>query len=48
MPKPLPPNCLILIGNRGCGKTTLGKAIAREKGWAFVDMDDVVREEILM
>lgn len=31
---------IYLIGNRCCGKTTLGRALANHIGWCFVDMDD--------
>ena len=36
---------LILIGYRGTGKTTVGRLIAEQLGWAFVDADDVVEVE---
>ena len=35
---------LFLIGYMGCGKTTLGKAYARDKGLAFVDLDWYIEE----
>ena len=31
-----------LIGLPGCGKTTLGKQLAKELEWDFLDMDDVI------
>lgn len=34
---------VILIGYRGCGKTTVGQAVADRLGWVFVDTDDAVR-----
>ena len=33
---------LILIGYRGTGKTTVGRLLAEELGWNFVDADDEV------
>lgn len=33
---------LILVGYRGCGKTTVGEILARKMGWQFVDLDDLV------
>ncbi len=31
---------IILMGVSGCGKTTVGKALAGELGWPFLDADD--------
>ena len=36
---------ITLIGMPGCGKTTLGKKLAKEKGRTFVDLDDKFKEE---
>ncbi len=33
---------LVLIGCRGCGKTSVGRAVAAKLGWAFVDTDERV------
>lgn len=33
---------LVLIGCRGCGKTTVGRAVAQRLGWVFVDTDERV------
>jgi shikimate kinase len=34
------PNCIILIGYRGSGKTTVGRLLAQQLGWDFADADD--------
>lgn len=34
---------VVLVGLPGVGKTTVGRALARELGVAFVDLDDAVR-----
>ncbi|MEM8885763.1 MAG: shikimate kinase, partial [Planctomycetota bacterium] len=34
---------LALMGLRGAGKTTVGRALAERTGWSFVDTDDLVR-----
>ena len=31
---------IVLIGYRGSGKTTVGRALAQRLGWPFVDQDD--------
>jgi gluconokinase len=31
---------LVLIGVAGCGKTTVGKRLAADLGWTFLDADD--------
>ncbi len=33
---------LILVGYRGCGKTTVGEILARKLGWQFVDLDALI------
>ena len=35
---------LILIGYRGCGKTTVGRRLAERLGWEFVDTDRLVEQ----
>ena len=36
---------IILIGYRGCGKTTLGKQVAARQWLTFVDVDELVRKK---
>lgn len=36
------PERILLIGYRGTGKTTVGRLLARELGWAFADCDDLI------
>jgi shikimate kinase len=36
------PERILLIGYRGTGKTTVGRLLACELGWAFADCDDLV------
>src|ERR1700761_3500605 len=33
---------LILTGFMGAGKSTVGPILARELGWRFIDLDDVI------
>lgn len=33
---------VILVGFMGCGKTTVGRALARRLGWRFLDLDRVI------
>jgi len=35
-------NLIVLCGFMGCGKTTLGKALAKRLGYAFADTDDML------
>ncbi len=39
---------IFLIGFMGCGKTTIGKLLAQQLGWRFVDLDEeiVLRERM--
>ncbi|HUQ62575.1 MAG TPA: shikimate kinase [Acidimicrobiales bacterium] len=30
---------IVLVGMMGAGKTTIGRALARNRGWAFIDSD---------
>ena len=38
------PKCIALIGPRGCGKTTVGRILARLLGGECVDTDELVAE----
>jgi shikimate kinase len=33
---------IYLIGFMGCGKSTVGRALAEELGWSFIDLDDEI------
>lgn len=35
---------IVLFGIKGCGKTTFGKLLAKEKGCAFMDTDRLIEE----
>ena len=35
---------MILIGYRGCGKTTIGRLAARRLAWEFIDTDDAIQK----
>ncbi len=35
---------ITLIGYRGCGKTVIGRQLAEQLGWSFIDTDEVVEE----
>jgi shikimate kinase len=37
-----------LIGDRGCGKTTIGRNLAERRGLIFIDLDEKITEEIQM
>lgn len=39
---------IILIGFMGCGKTTIGKILASEINWKFIDIDKQIQEEMKM
>lgn len=39
-------NRIFLIGYMGCGKTTVGKLLATELGFRFVDMDQHLEEKL--
>lgn len=35
---------LLLVGMMGCGKTTVGRAVAARTGWPYVDNDELVAQ----
>ena len=37
-------NAIFLIGYMGCGKTTLGMALAQQMHVPFIDLDDYIEE----
>lgn len=39
----LAPRNVVLVGFMGSGKSTIGRGLARRRGWRFVDTDDLVR-----
>ena len=39
---------IFLIGFMGCGKSTLGKKVAAKTGYSFIDLDDVIVQNINM
>ena len=39
---------LALVGMPGCGKSTVGRQLARQLGMAFVDSDSVIEQRIAM
>ncbi|MAW64832.1 MAG: shikimate kinase [Flavobacteriales bacterium] len=36
---------IFLIGFMGCGKSTLGRKIANQMGWTFVDLDEYIEKK---
>ena len=36
---------IYLVGFMGCGKSTLGRKLAKSMGWDFVDLDDYIEEK---
>lgn len=46
LPQPLKGKSIVLIGDRGSGKTTMGRHLAEKFGIGFIDLDDKITEEI--
>lgn len=40
-----PRRLLCLIGFMGCGKTSVGRLLARQLGWHFVDLDECIERQ---
>ncbi|WP_338835328.1 shikimate kinase [Neomoorella thermoacetica] len=40
------PGNIVLIGFMGSGKTTVGRLLARDLGWSFLDTDTMVEERL--
>ena len=36
---------IYLVGFMGCGKSTVGRALAEEYGWRFVDLDETIEKD---
>ncbi len=36
---------IYLVGFMGCGKSTVGRALAEEYGWRFVDLDEAIEKD---
>lgn len=36
---------IALVGFMGCGKSTIGQALAQRMGWRFLDLDTVIEEQ---
>ena len=43
----MPDRHIFLIGMQGCGKSSLGKRVARETGLSFMDTEQHVRHLLL-
>ncbi len=39
---------IFIIGYMACGKTTFGKALAKAKGWDFIDLDFYIEQRFRM
>lgn len=40
-PGPVPPTRVVVMGVSGCGKTTVGRALATSAGWRYVEGDEL-------
>jgi shikimate kinase len=41
-----PPRRIVLVGFMGCGKTTVGRELARQLGWTFCDLDERIEARL--
>ena len=41
----LPTKLVCLAGFMGCGKTTVGRLLAQQLGWRFVDLDERIEQQ---
>ncbi len=42
----MPPSPLVLVGFMGCGKSTVGRLLARTLGWHFHDLDERIEAAV--
>jgi XRE family aerobic/anaerobic benzoate catabolism transcriptional regulator len=47
-PRPAAPAALALVGLRGAGKSSIGRAVAKRRGVPFVELDELIAREAQM